>query len=151
MSTKYVHTNIVAQNWKKLSKFYEDVLECIPIPPERDLIGGWIDKATGLQNVHIKGIHLSLPGFGEDGPTLEIFSYNNIPEKSKDYSNTPGYSHLAFSVDDVNLTANKAFENGASPLGELTEKEIPNVGVVTFWYIRDPEGNIVELQSWDKF
>ena len=46
----------------------------------RDLSGEWLDRATGLKNAHIKGIHLRLPGYGEGGPTLEIFQYD--PAKS---------------------------------------------------------------------
>lgn len=148
MPTKYVHTNIVAKDWKQLAKFYENVFDCKPIPPERDLKGEWIDKATALTDVQINGIHLRLPGYGDEGPTLEIFSYNKMTNSEVNLSNTKGFAHVAFSVDDVKETAKFAFENGAAKLGEYTETEIPNVGTIAFWYIRDPEGNIVELQSW---
>ena len=93
---------------------------------------------------------MRFPGYGEDGPTLEIFNYNFMPQTKAITSNTPGFSHIAFSVDDVKKTAELAFNNGAKKLGDYTEKEIPNVGTVIFWYIRDPEGNIVEIQSWKK-
>jgi catechol-2,3-dioxygenase len=39
-------------------------------------------------------------------------------------------------------------ENGAIKLGETVEKEVENVGILHFVYFRDPEGNIVEIQSW---
>lgn len=148
MPTKYVHTNIVAKDWRKLAQFYKDVLDCKPILPERNLSGKWIDKATNLYDVQIRGTHMRLPGYDENGPTLEIFEYNEMPEHSKISPNTPGFSHISFAVDNVGLIAQKAFDHGATKVGELTIKEIPNVGVVTFWYIKDPEGNIIELQSW---
>ena len=33
-------------------------------------------------------------------------------------------------------------------LGELTEIDIQGVGRITFQYLTDPEGNIIELQKW---
>ena len=74
MNIKYVHTNIVARDWRKLSGFYINVFECKPQYPERDLSGEWIENLTNIPNVKVKGIHLRLPGY-ENGPTLEIFGY----------------------------------------------------------------------------
>ena len=98
---KFVHTNIIARDWQKLAQFYIDVFDCKPLYPERDLKGEWMDKLTNINNVHIKGIHLSLPGY-KNGPTLEIFSYNvsEIREKSPNV-NAQGFGHIAFHVDNV--------------------------------------------------
>ena len=30
----------------------------------------------------------------------------------------------------------------------MTSAEVPGVGMLTFVYVADPEGNIVELQAW---
>lgn len=40
---KFVHTNLIAQNWKRLAEFYEEVFGCRPLPPERRLKGQWLD------------------------------------------------------------------------------------------------------------
>jgi predicted enzyme related to lactoylglutathione lyase len=148
MPTKYVHTNLIAKDWKRLSAFYQEVFGCIPIPPERDLSGEWIDKATGLRGVHITGEHLRLPGYGERGPTLEIFQYDDMPEQQPDFPNTPGFSHISFSVEDVHTTAQAVFEHGGSAVGELIIRNIPDAGLLTFQYVRDPERNIIEIQNW---
>src|SRR5690554_6561901 len=112
MSIKYVHTNIIASNWRKLSQFYIDVFNCKPVYPKRDLSGKWIDKMTNIKNVNIKGIHLRLPGY-EDGPTLEIFEYR--PTKQQDNHehkiNDHGFCHLAFHVDVVEDVLNKVLLN----------------------------------------
>ena len=34
--------------------------------------------------------------------------------------------------------------------GEIVVKEIPDAGIVTFVYAKDPEGNFIELQNWKK-
>jgi predicted enzyme related to lactoylglutathione lyase len=150
MSTRYAHTNLIAKDWKRLSSFYQDVFGCVPIPPERDLSGEWLDKATGLSGSHISGIHLRLPGYGENGPTLELFQYGSMPEHPSVNPNTPGFSHIAFAVDDVPATARAVFNYGGSAVGELTERDVPGVGLLTFQYVTDPEGNIIEIQNWKK-
>ena len=147
---RYVHTNLIAGDWKRLAAFYEAVFECIPIPPDRNLAGEWLDKATGLENANIRGIHLRMPGFDENGPTLEIFEYGEMPERPPIDTNTPGFSHIAFAVDDVRTFAKKVVAKGGRFVGELTERRIDGVGDLVFQYVADPEGNIIELQTWTK-
>ncbi|MCK4340128.1 MAG: VOC family protein [Phycisphaerae bacterium] len=60
----------------------------------------------------------------------------------------PGFSHIAFAVDDVAQTARRVFEAGGEAIGELAEVEVPGAGSLVFQYVADPEGNIVELQRW---
>lgn len=150
MPTRYVHTNLIAKDWKWLSTFYQEVFGCVPIPPERELSGEWLDRATGLDGARITGIHLRLPGYGEDGPTLEIFQYDSMPDRLAAAPNSPGFTHIAFAVDDVPAAARAVVRHGGSAVGELTTREVPGVGSITFQYAADPEGNIVELQDWEK-
>jgi predicted enzyme related to lactoylglutathione lyase len=144
---KFAHTNIIARDWKKLSKFYQEVFHCVPVPPQRDLSGDWVVAFSGVQNAHIQGEHLLLPGFGENGPTLEIFSYNEFSGYEKSI-NALGFSHIAFAVDDVKATFDLVKKNGGKPVGELVSQKYPNGKIGTFVYCRDPEGNIIELQKW---
>lgn len=145
---KYVHTNLIAADWKTLSRFYCIVFECQEISPERDLCGDWLDKATGLVGAHIRGAHLRLPGGGENGPTLEMFQYDPVLKGESKAINRPGLAHLAFSVEDVTGTIEKALANGGKMAGEIVTAEIPGAGMIQFAYIQDPEENLVEVQSW---
>ncbi len=144
---KFAHTNIVANDWKKLAQFYQVVFDCEPVYPQRNLSGKWLENATSLKNAHIQGIHLRLPGHGDSGPTLEIFQYKKNSDTQKKI-NSVGFSHIAFLVDDLDKVLNKFIENGGSKLGEIVEKEIPNAGTINFIYAKDPEENIVEIQHW---
>ena len=63
-------------------------------------------------------------------------------------ANHAGLTHIAFEVSDVDRTLEAALENGGSSLGRVTEKAVEGVGLLRFVYFRDPEGNIVEIQSW---
>ena len=148
MKTKYVHTNIVAKDWRKLSEFYTNALDCQPVFPERNLKGSWIDEVTDIDNVQIEGIHLQLPGY-ENGPTLEIFGYNKTsdpPPGSK--INRPGFAHIAFHVDDVDVSISRFVKYGGEFYGSKVEKRFKDLGLLTVVYMKDPEGNIVELQNW---
>jgi len=144
---KYRHTNLIAKDWKRLSEFYQKVFNCVPILPERDLSGGWLDKITDIPESHIKGMHLRLPGFGDSGPTLEIFQYDSMPLHPKIKPNTPGFSHIAFEVEDVMEIANSAFNHGGKAVGEPVTREVPGVGRLTVQYVTDPEDNIIEIQK----
>ena len=147
---RFAHTNIAARNWKLLSTFYINVFDCKVRPPERKLSGSWLDHATGLQNAVLEGVHLLLPGHGNNGPTLEIFSYQNMQDREPLMANHVGFTHIAFEVQDVDQTLDEAIKNGGKLLGKVTEKTIDGVGNLKFVYFRDPEGNIVEIQSWEK-
>lgn len=147
---RYAHTNIVARDWKKLSDFYIRVFNCTIKPPKRELSGDWLDQATGLSNAELEGVHLLLPGHGDSGPTLEIFSYQDTYECEPIMANYTGFTHIAFEVEDVETIFSEALKSGAIKLGEITEKIIEGIGVLKFVYFRDPEGNIIEIQSWEK-
>ena len=147
---RYVHTNIIAKDWKALSLFYQKVFHCVPVPPERNLRGEWLDRITGIPKVHIAGEHLRLPGYGDAGPTLEIFSYGEMDFANPKRLNGAGLSHLAFEVEDVPETLEQLERHGGSAIGEVVSREYPNMGVATFVYCRDIEGNIIELQSWKR-
>ncbi len=145
---RYVHTNIIAKDSKKLIQFYKEVFCCNSISETRDLRGEWLDKMTGVKNAHITGEHLCLPGYDEKHPTLEIFSYDEMIEKAKPVINQCGLAHLAFEVDDVEETLNKLKAFGGGQIGELVKTTYSDGRKAVFVYATDIEGNIIELQSW---
>ncbi len=147
MKCRYVHTNIIAADWRRLADFYIKVFGCVEKKPERDLSGEWLDRATGLKGVRIRGAHLYLPGFPPGGPTLEVFQYDvNQPNLARN-ANTEGFAHIAFEVEDVDACLEKILAEGGSVAGETVHGEIPGVGTIHMVYARDPEGNIVEIQK----
>ena len=93
-------------------------------------------------------MHLRLPGHGPDGPTLEIFQYAPQIPKFEINSDTPGFSHIAFAVDEVKEVAAHFLKWGGKEVGEYTEMDVEGAGHIILHYLADPEGNIVELQTW---
>ena len=145
---KYVHTNLIARDWKGLVRFYSEVFGCEPKPPDRDMSGAWLDQLTSLKNAHLSGVHLRFPGYGDDGPTLEIFSYDELVEPELPSANQCGFGHIAFAVHDVDEALQAVIAAGGSTVGNIVTTEVNRVGVLRVVYARDPEGNIVELQRW---
>jgi catechol 2,3-dioxygenase-like lactoylglutathione lyase family enzyme len=146
--SRFAHVNLVAQDWRRLAEFYEQVFGCVPVPPERDLEGQWLEEGTGVPNAHIRGVHLRLPGYGESGPTIEILEYD--PEKARlsAAANRPGWGHVAFSVENVHVARETVIAAGGGAVGKTVAVEIKGAGPITFCYVTDPEGNIIELQRW---
>ncbi len=163
IKARYTHTNLVARDWERLAAFYETVFGCKRVPPARELSGKELAAGTGVPNARIRGVHLRLPGFGESGPTLEIFQYEPAaampePRSSREGGagdestppavNRPGFGHLAFAVDDVDAARDAVLAAGGSSIGEVVDIEIAGAGRLRFAYVRDPEGNAIELQKW---
>jgi len=145
---KYVHTNLIARDWRRLVRFYTDVFGCKQTWPERDMSGAWLDQVTGIRNAHLTGVHVRMPGYDEDGPTLEIFSYDQLIEPDLPAANQRGFAHIAFAVNDVDEALQAVMIAGGSAVGQTATTEVNGIGMLRVVYARDPEGNIVELQKW---
>lgn len=147
---RFAHVNIVSTDWKSLSDFYIKTFNCKLVPPVRNQSGIWLDKGTGLKNARLQGAHLLLPGYDKNGPTLEIYQYRLLNDQGKKSPNTKGYGHIAFEVNNVTEVLNNLIKNGGRKSGEISKRDAEGVGILTFIYARDPEGNLIELQSWKK-
>jgi len=147
IAAKFGHVNLIATDWRRLADFYQDVFGCVPVPPERDLQGEALERGTGIEKARLKGIHLRLPGQGDNGPTLEIFSYDLNDVLAPGLPNRTGYGHIAFIVSDVAAAKDAVLGAGGSDHGEIVTTQA-GTRKVTWVYLRDPEGNLIELQSW---
>lgn len=145
---RYAHTNLVARDWRALADFYTRLFGAVFVPPERDDAGPALEAGTGVAGAAMAGVHLRLPGHGERGPTLEIYGYTPSLEPQPAAVNRPGYGHLAFEVDSVVEARQTVLDHGGRPVGEIVTLERSGGARVTWCYVTDPEGNIIELQSW---
>ena len=145
---RYVHTNLIARDWRRLADFYESVFGCVLVPPERDYSGPVLEAGTGVSGATLRGVHLRLPGGGADGPTLEIYSYSHEAEGPAPAVNRPGFAHIAFEVASVTDARGAVIDAGGQPVGDVVTLTTSVGAKVTWCYVADPEGNIIELQSW---
>lgn len=148
MRARYVHTNLIAEDWRRLAAFYSQVFGCVPVPPERDYSGDALDAGTGIANARLTGVHLRLPGGGNEAPTLEIYTYNLLAPQGTRAVNRPGYGHIAFEVDDVAQARQEVLDHGGQAVGDVVTLTTAVGTRVTWCYVTDPEGNAIELQAW---
>ena len=147
---RYLHTNLIARDWQRLAAFYERIFGCVRVLPERHLSGESMERGSGVAGARIDGVHLRLPGHGDDGPTLEVFQYATNAEADAPVANRVGFGHIAFEVDDVAASRDAVVAAGGTLLGTVESVAIQGAGRIMWTYVRDPEGNIIELQRRDR-
>lgn len=145
---RFGHVNVTSSDWRRLATFYADVFGCEFVPPERDIRSADLDAATGLQDAHLTGAHLRLPGLGDSGPTIEIFSYDTLDPSPGTQVARAGWGHIAFQVPDVPAAVEAVLAAGGGRVGEIITTKTADGRRVTWGYTTDPDGNIVELQAW---
>jgi catechol 2,3-dioxygenase-like lactoylglutathione lyase family enzyme len=144
---RFGHINIVARDWRALAAFYCAQLGCTLLAPERDLSGPLIDGALGVSDARINGVHVRLPGFGDGGPTIEIYRYEPLIEAGPASVRRTGFGHIAFQVDDIATVRAAIVAAGGSITGDVVTTTA-GTRQVSWCYVTDPEGNGIELQTW---
>ena len=125
MKARYKHTNLIAKDWQRLARFYEDVFGCVRVPPERHLSGEWLEKGTAVKGARFSGVHLALPGCQGHTPTLEIYEYSHNEKKPSPAANREGFGHIAFEVEDVATALDIVQQHGGqSPRGNRLPRSI---------------------------
>jgi len=109
----------------------------------RDVLGFEIKEKEDASNVYL----------AKDGTLFLLYGrkdFQSMTKRKFDYvKGLNGHSEMALYVDsfkEVDLAYEKAISNGAAPVMEPTTEPW---GQRTC-YIADPEGNLIEIGSWDK-
>jgi len=145
---RFGHVNVIAEDWRSLADFYTQVFGCDFVPPERTYEGQDLSRGTAVTDAALSGVHLRLPGHGDNGPTLEIYQYRKSEPRSASVANRLGFAHIAFQVDDVEAAREAVLRAGGQPVGEIVTLTTATGGRVTWCYVTDPESNMIELQAW---
>lgn len=109
----------------------------------RDVLGFEIKETEDTSNVYLV----------KDGTLFLLYGrkdFEKMTNRRYDYiKGLNGHFEMALYVDtfeEVDTAFRKAVENGATP---ILEPELEPWGQRTC-YIADPEGNLIEIGSWDK-
>lgn len=148
IDARFGHVNLIARDWRALAGFYVRLFGCELVPPERDYRGEDLAAGTGVPGAALRGAHLRLPGHGPAGPTLEIYQFETMPDALPPAANRPGFQHIAFGVPSVPEARAAVLAAGGRPIGSVVTLQTADGRFVTWTYVTDPEGNIIELQSW---
>ncbi len=101
-----------------------------------------------MAGASLRGVHLLLRGADTNGPTLEIFSYSKLADGPVPAVNRPGFTHIVFEVTSVPAARDEILGAGGKTIGDVVALETATGARVSWCYVTDPEGNIIELQSW---
>jgi catechol 2,3-dioxygenase-like lactoylglutathione lyase family enzyme len=71
-----------------------------------------------------------------------------MEERPAPVANAVGLGHIAFAVDDVAAARGRVLASGGRRVGDTVTLETADGRHVTWCYVTDPEGNMIELQSW---
>jgi catechol 2,3-dioxygenase-like lactoylglutathione lyase family enzyme len=141
---RFAHLGIVARDADKLAAFYRTVFGCKDIRPPRTLSGEKVSRGNGVPNSEIYSIWLTLPGV--ERPFLEIHEYSEITNRPSPHVNDPGYAHITFEVDDIRATRDAIIRAGGGDQGQIEELGAADATFLAV-YMRDPEGNVIELEE----
>lgn len=134
----FAHPALVVDDLDKASAFYRDMFGFQEISRE-----GWnndktLDRAIGLKGSSAQGVMMA-----GHNCFLEIWVYET-PTPSNNVSprmltaEAPGFRHIAFYVDDLQLETKRFLSLGGEELGQADQGAV---------YLRDPFGNIIELSE----
>jgi lactoylglutathione lyase len=133
------HTGIVVRDLEKSEKFYCSM----GFVKDNHAIeeGSFIDTLVGMKNTKLEWVKLKAP----DGYILELLQYHSNPKHqaiAKQESNQLGCSHLAFTVENIDIVCRNIKKNGGSIVNQPTLTDNKKFIVV---YCHDIEGNLMEI------
>lgn len=138
------HISLTARDAAALGGFYAEVFCYRERRPAKRLSGTSVSRGNGLRDADIYSIWLALPD--DPGPFLEILEYTPTLNRGRPEVNAPGFGHLAFLVNDLNRVLRDVLRCGGAMQGEVTNFGSAEAPVLIV-YVRDPEGNLLELES----
>jgi catechol 2,3-dioxygenase-like lactoylglutathione lyase family enzyme len=100
-----------------------------------------VDRVTGLENVDVRAAWVHGLNLG-----LEFWCYTEpatVARADRRPLHEPGYSHVCFETDDIAADFDRA-----RALGAVAHAPPQQLRGATAAYLRDPDGNIVELLQW---
>ena len=127
-----------------LAAFYQEALDCEVVVPAL-MTDERVARAVGVPGATVTLSTLRLPGRGDRGPILELYSVDGVVPDDWDYR--PGSGQIALEVDDLEVAIGRVIAAGGNRLGEVVEWEGPSGATARFVYLRDPEGNIIDLYT----
>jgi catechol 2,3-dioxygenase-like lactoylglutathione lyase family enzyme len=139
------HSALAVSDLRAATTFYTDAFGYEIIfenPGITDLIVGMV----GTAGLECDLVQLQHPTTGH---VLELLEFRNVEPGTEDHGPTrPGAGHVAFFVDDLDVSLQRALELGAQLLGEVTLwPEGQGWPASRSVYCKDPSGTVFELSE----
>lgn len=141
---RFDQVKMVARDVEALAGFYEVAIDCSLISPITEFTDEVLARGIGAPGAQVRMAWLAFPGSVEGDPMLELYQ---LVGWVGDWTHQPGQGHVAFEVEDVPSAVDRVMGAGGSLLGEVVDWKAPSGNQARFVFMRDPEGNVVDLWS----
>lgn len=132
------HTGIVVIDLETSLFFYRDLLG-FKIVKQMEETGDYIDNISSLRNVKVTTVKLTSPS----GQMMELLKYHSHSEEQNMRRICEiGISHIAFTVDDLDVEYEKLKDNGVQ---FNAPPQLSPDGYAKVTFCRAPEGTFIEL------
>jgi len=105
-------------------------------------------RALAFRVQHLEAFTFDSPELALTAPRWRCFSTRTLLPMVPPPLDRTGFGHIAFAVPSVPFARDEVLAAGGSSVGDIVTLEASPDSRVTWCYVRDPEGNIIELQSW---
>ena len=132
------HIGIVVIDLEASLHFYRDLFG-FQIVKQMEEAGGYIDNISSLRNVKVTTVKLTSPS----GQMIELLKYHSHPAEQKAWEICEiGISHIAFTVDDLDIEYEKLKNKG---IQFNSPPQLSPDGYAKVTFCRAPEGTLIEL------
>ena len=132
------HTGIVVIDLETSLYFYRDLLG-FQIVKQMEEIGDYIDNILALSNIKVTTVKMISPS----GQMIELLKYHShATEQRRRDINEVGISHIAFTVDDLDIAYEKLKGKG---IQFNSSPQLSPDGYAKVTLCRAPEGTLIEL------
>ena len=140
---RFDQVKLVSSDVAALAAFYTEALGCCLLFGPATLVDADLTRGIGAPPGPVTLAMLGFADHQTGSPILEIYSIDG--DEAVDWPFRPGQGHLAFEVDDVHVSVEHLLDAGATMLGDVVDWRGPSGSLGRFAYLRDPEGNIVDV------
>lgn len=134
---RFIHVNVVVPDWHAAVDFYQQGLGATPYGRLRDYKGPYIGQLIGIPGSAVSGRHVALPGWGEGGPTFEVFTYNNTPARAPRAQDDAGILVTEFQARDLRTATARLLQAGAEQIAGSHADAV---------LLQDLHGNFIRLR-----
>ncbi|MFA5117978.1 MAG: VOC family protein [Candidatus Omnitrophota bacterium] len=133
------HTGIVVKDLEKMLRFYRDLLG-FKVIEKKNESSRYIDTILKLKKVMVTTVKMA----ADDGSLIELLCFDSHPRSIsiKKYLCNTGFSHIAFTVNDIEAEYGKLRKRG------IKFNSLPQVspdGYAKVVFFCDPERNFIEI------
>ena len=132
------HTGIVVADLEASLYFYRDLFG-FQVAKQMEEAGDYIDNISSLRNVKVSTVKMTSPS----GQMIELLKYHShsAEQKTREICEI-GISHIAFTVDDLNIEYERLKGKG---IRFNSPPQLSPDGYAKVTFCRAPEGTLIEL------